>query len=195
MKVHLTPSHPDVIAQGERLAMLSAVPTDVALLRSEVKDLEATIQQREGFARVGGGAVSTVVIGGAARPADALPSEITELLRNDDGDPALVAQLSSAIGTYTSLRSELLSTRIDLDTAQAAFNHRYQVVIPAEAPARPDKPKPAMIVIVGMLLSLVIAAAVPIALSIKKGVLHDRWQVEQQLPVLAELHLPPYSGD
>ena len=105
------------------------------------------------------------------------------------------SQLSSAISTYTSMRSELLSTRIDLDTAQAAFNHRYQVIIPAEAPTRPDKPKPAMIVIVGLLLSLVIALGLPIALSLKKGVLHDRWQVEQQLPVLAELHLPPYSGE
>jgi len=52
-----------------------------------------------------------------------------------------------------------------------------------------------MIVIVGLLLSLVIALGLPIALSLKKGVLHDRWQVEQQLPVLAELHLPPYSGE
>ena len=195
LKVHLTPSHPDVIAQGERVAMLSAVPTDLALLRNEVKDLESTIQQREGFARGGTGTVTSVIGGAGARPADVLPSEITELLRNDDGDPALVAQLSSAISTYTSLRSELLSTRIDLDTAQAAFNHRYQVIIPAEAPSRPDKPKPAMIVIVGLLLSLLIAGGLPIALSLKKGVLHDRWQVEQQLPVLAELHLPPYSGE
>jgi len=94
LKVHLTPSHPDVIAQGERVAMLSAVPTDLALLRNEVKDLESTIQQREGFARSGTGTSTTVIGGGTAgRTADVLPTEITELLRNDDGDPALVAAL------------------------------------------------------------------------------------------------------
>ncbi len=192
LKVHLTPSHPDVVAQGERIARLSAVPSELASLRSEIKDVEQTIQQREGFARVGGGSLMAV---GAGRPADALPTEITALLSTDDGDPALVAQLQGAISTYSDLRKELVDTRVELDTAQAAFNHRYQVIIPAEAPPKPDKPKPALIVIIGFVLSLLIGLILPLALELKKGVISERWQVEHQLPVLAELHLPPYSGD
>jgi capsular polysaccharide biosynthesis protein len=197
LKVHLTASHPDVLAQSERIARLQGVPTDIALLRAEVKDLEGTIAQREGYARGGSSTTSTVVGGGSSARggAEALPKEITELLAKDDGDPALVAQLQSAISTYAGMRSELLSTRIDLDTAQAAFNHRYQVIIPAEAASKPDKPKPTMIVIIGFVLSLLIGAIVPLALELKKGVLSERWQVEHQLPVLAELRLPPHTGD
>jgi len=195
LKVHLTPSHPDVLAQAERVSVLQKDPPDVALKRSEAKDLETTIAQREGLAR---GASATSVIMGSSDPqksADAIPSEITELLAHEDGDPALIAQLQSAISTYSGMRSELLETRVALDTAQAAFNHRYQVIIPAEAPNKPDKPKPGMIVVIGLVLSLLISLITPLALELKKGVLTQRWQVEHQLPVLAELHLPPHVGE
>jgi len=196
LKVHLTPSHPDVLAQAERIAMLQKDPADIALKRSEAKDLETTIAQREGLARgISGGATSVVISTDPQKSAEALPTEITELLARDDGDPALVAQLQSAISTYSGMRSELLETRVALDTAQAAFNHRYQVIIPAEAPNRPDKPKPAMIVIAGLVLSLLVSLITPLALELKKGVLTERWQVEHQLPVLAELHLPPHVGE
>lgn len=197
MKLRLTPQHPEVITQGERVAMLSQVPSDVALLRAEVKDLESEIKQRGGISSVTAGASGAYTGGrGKAGNTEPLPYEINELLDKDNLDPALVAQLSSTVIKYGGLRDEILSARIDLDTAQAAFNHRYQLIVPADIPTKPTKPKPALILGAGIALSLLLALLVPVALELRKGVIVERWQVHaMQLPVLAELHLPPYSSE
>ncbi len=195
MKLHLTASHPDVVTQGERVAMLAQVPSNMALLQAEVKDADSEIRQREGLSRTGG-ALTYGTPSAARTPAgDPLPPDVALLLRDDTGDPALTTQLSSAMMTYATLRNDLLTTRIELDTAQAAFNHRYQVIIPAEVPPKPSKPKPGVIVAIGLLASLLIGIAIPVGLAVREGVLAERWQVELQLPVLAELRLPPYSGE
>jgi hypothetical protein len=196
MKLRLTPMHPEVITQGERVAMLAQVPSDIAQLRAESADLEREIKQRKfsnqatvtGF----GGAVTATKEGNA----EPLPSEITQLLDKDNLDPALVAQLSGTVMKYGTLRDELLSARIDLDTAQAAFNHRYQLIVPAEVPAKPIKPKPALILAIGILMSALLGLILPIALELRTGIMIERWQVQAvQLPVLAELRLPPYSSE
>ena len=196
MKLRLTPSHPEVITQGERVAMLSQVPSDVALLKAEIRDLESDIKQRS--LASSGGTLSIGAALGRSQPAGAapLPPEITDLLDKDDMDPALMAQLSSTVIKYAGLRDQILSARIDLDTAQAAFNHRYQLIVPAEVPSKPIKPKPAMIIGAGLAVSILLALLIPLALELRTGIMIERWQVQAvQLPVLAELHLPPYSSE
>jgi uncharacterized protein involved in exopolysaccharide biosynthesis len=198
LKLKLTPSHPEVIAQQQQVAMLSQTPSDLLLMRAEAKDLESELRQRQGLSAIGsnlgGGAA-----GGGRMPSAAeqlLPADVTDLLDRDNLDPALTAQLSSTVVRYAALRDELLDTRIELDTAQAAFNHRYQIIVPADAATKPDKPKPGVIIGVGLLLSLLLAFALPIVTELRKGVIVERWQVQElQLPVLAELHLPPHSPD
>ena len=97
---------------------------------------------------------------------------------------------------YGSLRNDLFSTRVDLDTAQAAFNHRYQVIIPAEAPNKADKPKSGVVIGAGLVLTLLLSLLSPILAELRTGIIRERWQVEHfQLPVLAELQLPPHSPD
>jgi uncharacterized protein involved in exopolysaccharide biosynthesis len=198
LKLKLTPSHPEVVSQQQQVAMLSGTPSELALMRAESKDLEAELRQREGLSA--GGSLASILSRGGARAAaavdDLLPPDVTDLLQRDNLDPALTTQLSSTVIRYGALRDELLSTRIELDTAQAAFNHRYQVIIPAEVPIKPDKPKPGIIVGAGLFLSLLLSVLLPLAAELRKGVFVERWQVEHlQLPVLAELHLPPYSPD
>ncbi|MEP7050020.1 MAG: hypothetical protein ABJB12_06690 [Pseudomonadota bacterium] len=196
MKLKLTPSHPEVVAQEQQVAMLAGTPSELALLRAQAKDLEGELRQRDGMAAANGQAPAGA--GGRPRTAvdDLLPPDITELLQRDNLDPALTAQLSSTVIKYGALRDDLLTTRIELDTAQAAFNHRYQIIIPAEAPQKPEKPKPGVVFGAGLFLSLILAFLIPILSELRKGVIVERWQVESlQLPVLAELHLPPYSPD
>ncbi len=196
LKVKLTPSHPEVIAQEQQVAILSQTPSDLVLLRSEAKDLAAELKQRQGLGAIGsnlgGGATGRV----PSAAEQLLPPDVTELLDRDNLDPALTAQLSSTVVRYAALRDELLNTRVALDTAQAAFNHRYQVIVPAEAPTKPDKPKPGVVIGAGLFLSLLLALVLPIFSELRKGVIVERWQVQHlQLPVLAELHLPPNSQD
>jgi hypothetical protein len=97
---------------------------------------------------------------------------------------------------FGSLRDDIRSARINLDTAQAAFNHRYKVIVPAAAPSKPTKPKPALILIGGILASLIVALLLPILAELRKGKLVARWQVQTvALPILAELKLPPHTSD
>ena len=107
-------------------------------------------------------------------------------------DPAIAAQFRYAVGKYTTVRDQISSARIELDTAQAAFQHRYKVVNPAEVPNRPVKPKVPVLVSGGMLGGLVLALALPILLELRRRRFVERWQVVQiRLPVLAELQFPP----
>ena len=124
---------------------------------------------------------------------DALPSEILKLLDDsDEMDPAVGAQLSTALSKYSELRSEIRSARIALDTAQAAFNYRYKVVVPATKPFKPTKPKVPVVLGGGLAVALLLALLVPIALELKRGIIVERWQVHQMpIPLLAELNLPP----
>jgi hypothetical protein len=92
---------------------------------------------------------------------------------------------------YARLRDDVRGAQMALDTAQAAFNHRYQVVIPVEQPNKPAKPNLIVIGIAGIVLSLLISLIVPIVLELRSGVMVEHWQVQHlQLPVLAELRLP-----
>ncbi|HYQ03493.1 MAG TPA: hypothetical protein VER96_32685 [Polyangiaceae bacterium] len=197
MKLRLTPMHPELITQAERVAMAQQVPSEVQLLRSEVKNVQDELQVREGMVPgrsgdVGGGGSRTPRTAGA----ELLPPDINELLQRDNLDPALTAQLSGSVLKYATLRNDLLSTRIDLDTAQAAFNHRYQVIVPAEMPNKPDKPKPGLVWGAGLFLSLLIALGVPVLRELRRGIMVEKWQVHDlQLPVLAELRLPPSSSE
>ena len=196
LQLHLTPSHPQVVTEQERISLLSQVPSEVALLRSEVADLEGTLKQREILASRGtsSGVGSGVAASSAASVG--LPTEIIQALENDDVDPALSAQISGAVARYGSLRDDIRAGRMQLDTAQAAFDHRYQIVVPAEIPNVPTKPKPPLIVGVGLGLSLLLGLLLPILAELRRGIIVERWQVTHlALPVLAELKLPPHSPE
>jgi uncharacterized protein involved in exopolysaccharide biosynthesis len=194
LKLRLTPMHPQVITQEERLGMASQVSSDLALLRAEVADAEAQLRQREAMAATSGGAAGAAVRTAAGAPgaaAEPLPAEILELLDREDTEPALAAQMSGAVIRYARLRDDVRGSKLALDTAQAAFNHRYQVVIPVEEPNKPSKPNLLVIALAGLVLSLLLGFIVPILLELRSGVIVEKWQVQHlQLPVLAELRLP-----
>ena len=188
MKLRLTPSHPEVVTEEERVRMLSQVPTEVSSLRSEIATLEGDIKAKALLSSRPGTPVSVPSVGGCT---ETLPTAIMQALQKDDVDPALRAQLSGAVVKYGDLRGDILVGRIDLDTAQAAFNHRYQVVVPAEVPSKPEKPKPALILVGGLFMTLLLGLILPILLELKSGRMVERWQVHHlELPVLAELQLP-----
>ena len=198
LKLRFTANHPTVVTQRERVAIAAQVSSEVSLMQAEVKDIQSELEQREGLARqtTGLGAI----LGTRSRTpgaAEALPADITDLLGGDEGlDPALTAQLSSAVTKYSSLRGDLFATQVDLDTAQAAFNHRYQVIVPAEAPSKPYKPKPAVIFGGGFVFSLLLALLLPVLAELRADIITERWQAEHiALPILAELRLPPHSSD
>lgn len=198
LQLRLTPNHPQVITQQERVGVASQVSSDILLMRAEQSDLESQIRQREAMAKTGSGSGHVVGSdpGGGGRAAELLPTEILGLLDEKDADPALSAQISGAIVRYGALRDDVRGAKLALDTAQAAFNHRYRVVIPVEVPNQPTKPKVGVIVGAGIFLALLLGLLLPILLELRRDVVSETWQVHQlQLPVLGELRLPKGNLD
>jgi hypothetical protein len=194
LKLKLTPSHPQVMTQEERLAMASQVPSELAMMRSEAADLESQLRQREAMVKTGSAVPTSVTVTGT--DSAPLSAGVAMVLSSDEGDPALKAQLSGAVVRYGSLRDDVRAAKLALDTAQAAFNHRYQVMIPVEVPGKPTKPNLLTVILAGLVLSLLVAFIIPIVTELRRGVMTEYWQVDAfKLPVLAELHLPPASKD
>jgi uncharacterized protein involved in exopolysaccharide biosynthesis len=194
LKLRLTPNHPQVVTQEERVGMVSQVSSELSMMRADVADLTAQVGQREALQKVGTGGVSVASAGGATA-SDPLPADIMGLLGRSDADPALSAQISGAVVRYGALRDEVRASKIALDTAQAAFNHRYQVIVPVEVPNKPIKPKGIVILAAGLVASLLISLIIPVLLQLKNGTLVEVWQVQSfQLPILGQLRLPPKSG-
>lgn len=194
LKLKFMPSHPQVITQQERVGMVQQVSSELMLLRSEVADMESQIRQRESMQgqRHAAGTLTTSTETVGSEP---LPTEILGLLDERDADPALAAQISGAVVRYGSLRDDIRGAKLALDTAQAAFSRRYQVTVPVETPTTPTKPKKAVVLGAGAAISLILALLIPILLEMRRDVVVERWQVTQfQLPVLAELRLPPKDG-
>ncbi|HVR20861.1 MAG TPA: hypothetical protein VMS65_14220 [Polyangiaceae bacterium] len=196
LKLKYTEDHPEVRAAEQRIELLSQDAPEAGTLVAEIGALEGKLRRSAASARLEAATAAGRASGAVPPPStgtDALPSEILKLLDNsNDLDPAIGAQLSTALSKYTELRSEIRSSRIVLDTAQAAFNYRYKIVVPATTPLKPSKPKVSIILLGGFLVAFGLALLVPVALELKTGVIMERWQVQQiPIPLLGELKLPP----
>jgi uncharacterized protein involved in exopolysaccharide biosynthesis len=200
-----TPAHPEVVQLDRKIEQLedqsartAPLEADIATLTTKIKALEApgqgptTVVTR--VRTVGGGPAPSE---GSAQKAEAIPAEILQLLEtNNEADPAITVQLQGAISKYASLRDGIRSAQLDLDTAQAAFNHRYKIIEPPEPPAEPTKPKVPMVVGIGFFGAALLALALAMLLELRKGRIVERWQVYQmKLPILADLRLPSGSRD
>jgi uncharacterized protein involved in exopolysaccharide biosynthesis len=195
LKTRFTAEHPLVLDTEKTLAAL-ANPTPAAVaLRAEVKKLTDDVASREARpASAGGGgpartASSKPSGAGATEP---LPQHVLELLESGVGvDPVVGAQLSGALAKFSQLRESIGTARVSLDTAQAAFQHRYKIVQPTEVPLAPVKPVVPKMIGIGLLVAILLALLVPVLLELKTGLIVERWQVHRlALPILADLPLP-----
>jgi hypothetical protein len=201
LQTRYTSAHPAVLDAQQTILSLSRESPQVTALRGELRDLEGRVQHQavadQAATGSGTGYLTTTAAGAAPAPG-LLPTEIMSLMEetSDDLDPAVAAQLRYAVDKYSALRSQISSARIDLDTAQAAFKHRYKIVVPPEVPQKALKPKIPLIVGAGIASAIFLALLVAIAAELRSGRIVERWQVQQlALPVLAELQFPPRSSD
>jgi hypothetical protein len=138
--------------------------------------------------------------GGLSSPARNLQRDALSELVQDDRDPETEvarAKLKFAIGNYEALEERIRLTRMDLDTAQAAFKYRYVLVTPPQRPRGPVSPKPVPILILSLLSGMVIGLIACIGLELREGTIHEQWQVEQvlALPVLTQIRLPASTSE
>jgi hypothetical protein len=198
-----TDAHPIVVEAKSTVLRYTGDSPEETALRADIKSLEAQIKARTDMPSIGrlsGGALAAAVGKENAVDASAAPlsQQVMDVLQDNPNniDPAVRAQFSYAVSKYAELREKIVTSRIELDTAQAAFKHRYQVVVPPEVPTKAAKPKLPLLIGAGVVLALLLALAVPVLAELRTGKIVETWQVHSLvLPVLAELSFPPARSD
>jgi uncharacterized protein involved in exopolysaccharide biosynthesis len=205
LRTKFTREHPMVVTAERNIANLNQDSTQLIALRAEVKQLSDTLKaktaiQKEETAFRGGGRGVVPQAAGAmpgASTVEPLPADIMRLMQegSEELDPAISAQFRTAVNKYATLRDKIGTARVDLDTAQAAFKHRYQIVIPAEPPSKPSKPKVPVLIAAGLAMSLVFGLLAAVLAELRTGKLVERWQVDRLgVPLLGDVRWPPASG-
>jgi uncharacterized protein involved in exopolysaccharide biosynthesis len=201
MSSKYTEAHPVMADLHKKIATYSQESPQSVALRGEIASLKQQVSGRAAPSAAGGGGAIAAMPGSGARAAanaEPLPADVMRLLQEgtEGVDPAIDAQFRNAVDKYAGLRSQISSSRVELDTAQAAFKHRYQIVAPAEKPNRPTKPKVPIIIAGGVIVGLLIGLGLCIWGELRSDRLVATWQVHAiGLPVLGKLRLPSGSAD
>jgi uncharacterized protein involved in exopolysaccharide biosynthesis len=197
----LGPLHPTVLALKRKVDAAREPNPQLDVLRAREKDLVAKLAADVPPPPQPNGQPGTVYRPSiSSTPVPGVPSELREMLLNRDDPPTAYARskLQSASQQYNDILSRMQLAKIELDVARESFKETYQVVRPAELPAKPRKPNVPAIVIGGIVLGLLLAFAVPGARDLMTGRYLEPWQVEDglKMPVLGVLpagdsHRPP----
>ena len=182
------PAHPSVIQQESKIREASIEPPELARLLREEKELLSGLS---GLAAAPRPAPVSV----APRASRASASAAQEPDRPADGveDPEVSAALNrfvAALDRYNELNSRLDAARLELTTAQAAFNYRYVTVLEPERSRHPIRPQRALLLLAGLGLSLLFGFAAGGLKELASGKVVEGWQLKRLgLPVLAEVDL------
>jgi uncharacterized protein involved in exopolysaccharide biosynthesis len=174
--------HPDIIALKANIAATQQDSPQLAALKQQDKQLRADM---------------------AANPTPSAPSDQPTPERrvavevNVQPDPAATpksiadvqAQFETAQRKYEGLLVQLETARIEQQTAEAAFKHRYSVTHPAEAPAKPKRPVGAIASLVGLLATILVALMVATLADRLSGIFFEPRDVRDRLglPVFATM--------
>lgn len=177
----LAPAHPTVQSTRRALAALDAPSPQVAQLKAEIAQLQQDV------AKHGGNPAAPAVAPALARDLAEARARVAE-----DLDPRLEyerEQLASLLRRHANLLDRIESARIELDTAQAAFQQRYRVIAPPKRPRGPLKPYRLLYFLVGAVLGVAGGLGAATLADVKAGRVVERWQVEESLdlPVLIEI--------
>jgi hypothetical protein len=199
LSLKYTEAHPLVEDAKQNVRALAEDSQQVLALRKEIQGMDGELTRKRSLSgdvrasATGTRPATGIAAVAAVSAADPLPPEVLRFLQDAGGetfDPAVAAQFRHSVEKYTNLRGTISTARIDLDTAQAAFQYRYKVMVPPEAPDKPVKPKVALVAIGGIAAGLFLGILAALILALRSDRIVERWQVHQlQLPVLSELQL------
>jgi len=199
-----TESHPVISDLKQTIAALSVESPEVTTLRQEALSLKGEYDRRVAASDVQGSAMGAPAFANApARVVTPpqLPSDVLRLALDlrEDRDPGMVyarGQLRDAMDKYASLRAQIQTAQIDLETAQAAFKYRYSIVTPARLPTSPTQPNVPVVLLAAVVAGILCSILFAVVVDVRAGRLLERWQIEQLLgrPILGEITLPRTDG-
>jgi hypothetical protein len=161
-------SHPAIIDLEQSIESLKRESPQLASLRQEEADLKQQLSRLD-LSETAPSAALTI-------PAD--------LFRDRGEDSNLEyerAQLRFAAAQYAHMRERIDAGRIDLDTARAAFKYRYSVVVPAQVPRGPIKPKALLVMVAALIAGILLALFATTVTDFRSGVILETWQLQNLL--------------
>jgi uncharacterized protein involved in exopolysaccharide biosynthesis len=173
-------SHPAILDIQQSLEAVRQDSPQIAALRHELAPLEAELKKR-GIADQPGD---------VGRPAPVvLPPELDA--GEDEGSQIgyMKAQVRFALATYNSFLDRIEGARLELDSARAAFKYRYTIIVPAQKPRGPIKPKPPLVFGASLIAGLAMAMLSTTLLDLHSRKLLENWQIKRKLklPLLGEV--------
>ncbi len=171
-------AHPEMANLRLDIAALNRDSPQITALREEEGKLRGEYQARLARERVGGSEGQVIFQVDQRPPAENLQSAIDQSER-----------VREARSRYQQIAESLNSAQVELDTARAAFKHRYKIIRPAQVSKKPVSPNPFKVFGLGGIASLVFAFLVSAAVDWRSGRLLERWQIERGLgvPIIADL--------
>lgn len=175
------PDHPAIASTKRVLATLSQPSQQAEELASEIDELEQQVQRRRSSS------------GGGAAAAGSVATQVEEAReRYGNQDPRTefeLRQLELLLDQHWNLMGRINQSRLEMETAQAAFDQRYSVIAPPQVPGRPVQPYGLLFTVGGLFGGIALALFATTVADLRRGVVLERWQVEQQLelPVISEV--------
>jgi len=171
-------SHPEMVTLRRDVAALSLESPQIAALREEERKLR---QEYEARASVDQGAPQPLPVAPILLPR--APSE---------GVNAAVEQnerVREVRFRFQQMMERVHSAQVELDTARAAFKHRYTVVWPAQMPTRHFSPNARKIFGLGGIAAVLLTLLACAVRDLQTGRVEERWQVERglRIPIIVEV--------
>jgi uncharacterized protein involved in exopolysaccharide biosynthesis len=173
-------AHPTVIALKGEIASLSHESRQLVTLREEEARLQDEYRARLAAEVPRASSSGPVRLGSGLSQLSAAAAAASV---NED------ERVRDARFRYTQMVDRLNAAQLELDSARAAFKHRYSVLWPAQVPSKPVSPSPLKVFGLGTVLSLMLALAAVTVPDLRAGRIMERSQVERSLgiPVLASI--------
>lgn len=170
----LGPLHPDVLTARRTLENLSEPPPQIAELQAEVESFESRVSSAYASRRA-----SDVEVVPAAGGIDPELERAVQTYRYHEG-------------SFRDLLDRLADARMELETAQSGFAHRYIITQPAVPPRQPTGPGGAVVLLAALVGGLLLGLGLAVLWDLRSGRLMESWQVPEELgvPLLAEIKDP-----
>jgi len=167
------PDHPSIAATKRMLSSLQQPSAQMVELQEGIRRLEAEILGRSG------GRMSVSTAASSPRISEAA----SLLFEQDPRDDYERGQLRHLLSQLAEINDRIASSSLHMETAAAAFKHRYSVVTPPRIPKGPIKPYTRLFLASGFLGGIMLALLASVAADLRGGRVLEPWQLEHQLGV------------
>ncbi|MFW6369251.1 MAG: hypothetical protein ACOC0J_01565 [Myxococcota bacterium] len=187
--VDLGPMHPDILALERRVEALSQPSAEEENLRRRMERLQAE------YLRKGGRTEELQDTSPRAVARQRLAHVFDELEEGEDEEDEAVAyaraQVALSISKYEDILERISGARIELDTANAAFKYRYDVVGEPRRPREPDGLPPLLFIVGGLFLGVTAGLFAGLGRELAAARILGSWQLPRHvgLPVLGEVEV------